>query len=332
MPTGSPRPTDARPPVSVIVPFAGDRAGAARTIAALRRLDLGDGDEVRIADNSPGGVLASSPPNGVEVVRAAGERSSYHARNAAARGARGDWLLFLDADCVPDCRLIEAYFTPPPPPECALLAGDIGGDGAQRGLLPRYARARNHLGQGAGGSGMIEGAAATANLLVRRAAFEPAGGFAEGIRSGGDVDLCRRLLGAGWTLEHRPGAAVIHPHQETLAGLLRQVARYGAGARWLDRRHPGSAPRWPLIPGLLGSARDVASNVARGRFEEAGFRAVDAFGLVAHNVGYMSSNRAGALGAAENLSGDATEARRRSLREPSAPGSRSGSGRGRGPT
>jgi GT2 family glycosyltransferase len=99
--------------------------------------------------------------------------------------------------------------------------------------------------------------AQTANGLVRRSAFEAAGGFADGIRSGGDADLCWRLQAGGWQLERRPGAAVVHRNRRTLAALLAQKARHGAGAAWLERRHRGSFPRRRL-PGLaLWSARRV---------------------------------------------------------------------------
>ena len=104
--------------------------------------------------------------------------------------------------------------------------------------------------------------AATGNLLVRRAAFEEVGGFADGIRSGGDVDLCWRLQDAGWELERRPEATVEHHHRDDLGSFLAMVARYGAGSRWLNERRPGAAPRWPLATGLLGSARDIAAHLA----------------------------------------------------------------------
>ena len=70
------------------------------------------------------------------------------------------------------------------------------------------------------------------------------------------------------------------------------IARYGAGARWLNERYPGSAPRWPLVSGLRGAARDAARLAVRGRLEQALFRAVDGLGLIAHNIGYLASNRA----------------------------------------
>jgi hypothetical protein len=130
------------------------------------------------------------------------------------------------------------------------------------------------------------------NLLVRRRAFDLLGGFVEGIRSGGDIDLSRRLRAAGWSVEHRPSAVVTHRHRESLAGLLGMIARYGAGARWLNERDPGSSPRWPLVRGLAGTAADVGALLRRRRVEPALFRAVDGLGLLAHNVGYLASNRA----------------------------------------
>jgi hypothetical protein len=74
------------------------------------------------------------------------------------------------------------------------------------------------------------------------------------------------------------------------------IARYGAGARWLNQRYPGYSPRWPLLSGLWGTASDITRLAVRGRVEPALFRAVDGLGLVAHNVGYLASNRAPASG------------------------------------
>ena len=281
-----------RPPVSIVVPFLGDRTAAELLAANLRRLGLKPGDEVIVADNTRDGMPAEPLGAGVRVVRATAERSSYHARNAGAAAATNGWLLFLDADCRPVPDLISAYFSPPPAERCGAIAGAIVGSSDQGALVARYARARGFLNLAGGGEGPNWRVAVGGNVLVRRAAFRGIGGFAEGIRSGGDVDFSRRLQRPGWTIDRRPAALVEHRHRERLLPFLATIARYAAGSRWLNTRYPGYSPRWPLARQLALSARDAAVLVARGRREEGVFRALDGIGLVAHNVGYLAGNSA----------------------------------------
>lgn len=287
-----------RPSVSVVVPFQGSEETAGRLAEVLNRLELRGQDELIIADNPtdagnrPGTPQKWGVPGRIgerSVVVADGERSSYHARNVGAAAARGEWLLFIDSDCVPDPGILDAYFRAPPGEDVGALAGAVTTDPDQDAFLARYAKDRNFLDQDVGLHTAGE-AAATANLMVRRTAFEELGGFAEGIRSGGDVDFCRRLLAAGWRIERRAEAAVHHIHRESLGDLLGSIARYAAGARWLNERYPGTAPRWPLGHGLALCARDIALDLARLRFERAAFRGVDALGMFAHVIGYSRSN------------------------------------------
>jgi GT2 family glycosyltransferase len=282
-----------RPQVSVVVPFRGGGPEAVRLGDALARLDTAGGDELLVADNTDDGLAGDLLGPGARVVRATGERSSYHARNTAARAAGNDWILFLDADCEPVGDLLERYFADPVPDDCGILAGAIVGVEDQDSLLARYTRDRAFYDgeRGLGANGTLEGGAApTGNLMIRRAVFEAVGGFAEGIRSAGDFDLCWRVQAAGWRLLRRPEAMVAHVHRDDWPSFLAMVARYGSGASWINRRYPGSSPRWALLPGLAGSARDVGVNLLYGRPTEALYRFVDAIGLVAYTVGYARSN------------------------------------------
>ncbi len=281
-----------RTPVSVVVPFAGGRTGADQLAANLARLNLRDRDELVVADNSAGGMPAVELPRRARVVRAAAERSAYHARNAGARDATCEWLLFLDADCAPSPGLVDAYFSEPVPARCGAVAGAVRADPGQRALIARYARDRGFLNMAGASEGPGWRIAVAGNVIVRRTAFEAIGGFVEGIRSGGDVDISRRLLAAGWTIDARPRASVEHHHRERLLPFLATIARYAAGSRWLERRYPGRSPRWPLVPQLGIAARDAAALAVRGRREQATFRVLDGLGLVAHNVGYVSGNSA----------------------------------------
>jgi len=216
-----------RPPVSVIVPFHGDELAASATMRALRALELRDGDELLVADNTPGGVLAERYEEGF---RTAVTRQPYSARNEAAARAANDWLLFTDADCRPRADLLDAYFEPAPGDHVGALAGEItAADEGRPTLAQRYAADRRLLSSELFLAHPYKPMGVTANLLVRRTAFDAVGAFAEGIRSGGDADLCWRLQDAGWSIEHRPLAIVAHEHRATVRALLRQSARTAAG-------------------------------------------------------------------------------------------------------
>lgn len=277
----------------MVVPFRGDWAGADRLVAALRCLDIRDGDELIVADNTAGGNAGLTAGHGIRVVRAARERSAYHARNEGARPATADWILFLDADCRPAPNLLAAYFEESISDGCGAVAGQILGEPEQASFAARYARSRNLFDHADGLIRASGGGAAAGNLLVRREAFEQVGGFTEGIRSGGDLDICRRLAAGGWRLDFRQAAVVHHRHRATLPSLLGAVARYGAGARWLNERYPGSSPAWPLRYGLAGTARDIVARLRERQVEEAVFRGIDGLGLVAHRIGYATNNDAG---------------------------------------
>ena len=220
-----------RPKVSVIVPFAGTDEELDATIAAMERIELRDGDELLIADNRP------QPRPGL--VDARGPASSYFARQRAAEQATGDWLVFTDADCRPEPGLLDAYFEPPP--RAAVLVGAIVDTVDEDTRVARHIAARRKLDQG-NTLRHPRPYGQTANLAVRRDAFEAVGGWPDPVRSGGDADLCWRLAAAGYDLEERPAARVHHRSRATLGALLRQLHRHGAGMQWLDRRYPGAFP------------------------------------------------------------------------------------------
>ena len=88
------------------------------------------------------------------------------------------------------------------------------------------------------------------------------------------------------------------------------VARYGAGSRWLNERHPGVAPRWPLSPwrARQRSGVDAARHAAAGVATRPPSGSSTALGLVAHNVGYRRSNEVGS-GASRSASSTSSTCR-----------------------
>ncbi len=228
-----------RPRVSVVMPFAGDRAAAQVAAAALQALDTLPGDELIVSDNS--GVVPASL--GIEVVAARAERSPAHARNAGAEHARGEWILFLDADCRGPRTLLDDYFAEPVADDIGALAGEVRSTQGGETLVQRYGAARGFLSQRAHLQHPFRPRAVAANLMVRRTAFEQVGGFLEGLRAAEDTDLSWRIQEAGWRLELRPEAWVEHSYRTTLADLRRQWRGYAAGRAWLARRYEGFQPK-----------------------------------------------------------------------------------------
>jgi hypothetical protein len=131
-----------RPPVAVVMPFAGTAVEARESLGALATLITRPGDTVRLADNS-----ATAPADATRVVPAPGERSPARARNAGAAAVGTDipWLLFLDADCRPARDLLDAFFVQPIPDDVGAVAGEIQAIPSGDSLAARFGASRNFL-------------------------------------------------------------------------------------------------------------------------------------------------------------------------------------------
>jgi GT2 family glycosyltransferase len=270
------------------MPFAGDEREAQAAIDALLVLELRPGDELILADNS--GVAA--PRGGVAVIRATGERSPAHARNAGASRAHNDWILFLDADCLAPRELLDAYFAAPVADDVGALAGEVVPLPGDDTLAARYGTVRSFLSQEAHMNHPFRPRAVAANLLVRRAAFEQIGGFYEGVRAAEDTDFAWRLQQAGWRLELRRRAQVQHRYRASLRELRRQWRGYAAGRAWLARTYPDFRPEPALVRMLRPRPEnDGRQGPARSFHDRLLFLALDVILGFEELVGLRMSNR-----------------------------------------
>jgi GT2 family glycosyltransferase len=273
----------------VVVPFTGTADQLARLLHELMRLRLSPGDEVIVADNR--GDARSLQHEHIRVQAAAGIRTPGFARNQGATTARGDWLVFIDADTHPRPSLLDDYFDPAPHESAGVLAGAIHDIASSTSVVGSYSAARGQMSQDT--TLRREWPyAQTANCAVRRRAFDQVGGFVERARAGEDADLCFRLQAAGWTIEERPGAVVEHRSRESLGSLLGQLVRHGSGAAWVERRFPGSFPT-PSPPGLARrfghDARTAVRSVRDRRVAQTAL--LDLVGGMAFELGRLLPNR-----------------------------------------
>jgi len=298
-----------RPPVSVVVPFAGTRKQAVAVFSMLGALSTRREDELIVADNSGTtphiDAALSLNSAALRAVRADAEASASHARNVGAGAARNDWILFLDSDAVAPADLLDRFFAEPIGERVGAVTGDIAGIPDTRTLAARYGTARNFLGQRSHVNNPVRPRASSANLLVRRAAFEQIGGYTEGIWAAEDTDFTWRLQEAGWTLAFNEHAVVQHAYRTTLRELGKQWRGYAAGARWLSERYPDFRPdpglnrgvrlllkRVGIGPGVAFRAdgRDSASSARLTRRERFAFLLVQVYLAIEEQIGLRMSN------------------------------------------
>jgi hypothetical protein len=280
-----------RPAVDVVVPFLGPAADLDALQARLRAVELAPQDTLTIVDNTPG-----ANRTGPHVVPAPALQTPGFARNRGAERGQAAWIVFLDADVVPQPGLLDAYFERPPAEDTGLLAGGVRDEPPPPGAGPaaRYSHLRGAMSQEMtlqhGRWAFVQ----TANCAVRRRALDDVGGFREGIRAGEDADLNYRLRSAGWSMERRERALGHHRSRSTVRALLAQKACHGAAGAWLDRRYPGSFPSRRL-PGLVwwGLRHAVGGIVegARRRSRDTALMAVmDPMSTIAYELGRSLPN------------------------------------------
>jgi glycosyltransferase involved in cell wall biosynthesis len=186
--------------------------------------------------------LASQPLNaglhGVVRLLQQPHTGAAAARNRGIQAARGELILFTDADCVPADDWLAAMARPFQQP------GVIGCKGVyatrQRELIARFAQAEYEVKYQALSRRDAIDLVDTYSAGYRRAALLAAGGFDPSFPGASveDVELAFRLSKQGHRLIFNPAAVVWHRHPPTLAGYLGRKARYGFWRTRVYLRHP----------------------------------------------------------------------------------------------
>ena len=191
-------PTVPAPHVSVIVPFHDNPEQLEQCLAALAGSTLPH--ELICVDDASRGPRAPelarrATPN---VVRLEVNSGPAVARNAGAKLARTDVLVFVDSDCVVTPRTLEQMRDAlRDDPGAAALFGSYDDAPASRGLVSEY---RNLLHHWTHHTGPREASTFWAGCgAIRKRAFEAVGGFDPAYRrpSIEDIELGMRLRAAG---------------------------------------------------------------------------------------------------------------------------------------
>ena len=166
--------------------------------------------EVLLVDNGSSELMIPDymAPN-VRVLHC-GIRGAYAARNHGVRDARGEWLVFTDADCLPERGWLEelAAAAEKLGKDDTFFAGSIETVGSS--ISPSIYEIYD-LVRGIPQARYVKrGYAATANLAVPRILLVEVQGFNDELYSGGDADFCFRAKSLGYELEYIDSAIVKH--------------------------------------------------------------------------------------------------------------------------
>ena len=156
------------------------------------------------------------------------------ARNLGVKKATGNWILFVDSDCIPTDSLLTGYLTANE--GAVAYAGNIKSVG--NGLLSNYYISQEiliPLKTENSERKFVPQYLITANCLVLKSAFEEINGFNEKIKIAGgeDVDLGLRLSQIG-RLEFALNSVVKHNFNDGILGFANRFRRYGKGNRIIE--------------------------------------------------------------------------------------------------
>ncbi|HEX5270013.1 MAG TPA: glycosyltransferase family 2 protein [Gemmataceae bacterium] len=262
-----PAPPAAAPFISVILPVRNEEGCVGRTLGQLLAQDYPpDRFEVLVADgrstDSTRAVVrtvAARHPN----VRLLDNprRWSSAGRNAAVRAARGDVAVLIDGHC----ELDNSHYLADLARAFQQSGADCVGrpqplDVAGASPLRRAIAAARSSPLGHNPASFIyssdEGFVRPQSVAVayRREVFDRVGLFDESFDACEDVEFNHRVERAGLVCFFTPRVAVRYHPRGTLAGLFRQMARYGRGRVRLLRKHPETFSAGCFVPAafLLG--------------------------------------------------------------------------------
>lgn len=216
-----------------------------------------------VDDGSTDGTAAAAAAKGAIVLRQANAGPAA-ARNAGARRAAGEIVLFTDADCRPDPGWLEAMTRPFEKPGVSAVQGryvgsqpELAARWSQLEFDERYAR----IPDGADIDFVF-----TYSAAYRRDVFLGLGGFdtAFPAPNGEDMDLAFRLKAAGHRFAFARGALVRHVHPTRWGWYFRQKFTRAYWRQRVYARFPGKAvsdsytPKSLKVQILLGVLLPVA--------------------------------------------------------------------------
>ncbi len=220
--------------ISVIIPLYNSKGVLEVCLdsVALARDEFGDVEVIAIDNGSTDGSyeLLHSRYGQTTRIYQLKQGSIAALRNFGARNAHGEYLLFLDSDCVIDKayfhNLLEVFRE---------MRADATGSKCEIPSAPSWCEEtwqRLHRRSEDGYVNYLN----SGNFVVRKSVFEKVGGFNEALKTDEDVELGERLRAAGFTIFECHALRAVHLRNAKTAGeFFRKEVWRGIGMAHKDR-------------------------------------------------------------------------------------------------
>jgi glycosyltransferase involved in cell wall biosynthesis len=220
--------------LSVIIPVKAD-ARLVRCLDAITGQTASrERFEVLVIDNEGRTDTARLAEGGSARYVIHAEGGSYAARKRGSEEARGEILVFTDADCEPAADWLATIDRLFEDPSCMVVTGPSGSAG--RGPVSNWVQAIDEE-RWQSLLAMEEVAFCdTRNLALRREVMAEVP-FDPSFRQAGDIDLGIRLFERGIPIRMEPSLHLLHDHPTSVIAVLRRAFRRGRGLAKLDRKH-----------------------------------------------------------------------------------------------
>ena len=182
-----------------------------------------------------------------------------HVRNTGAGAARGEWLYFIDCDCVVPRDLLTRLRIVARDPAVSVTGCRVDYP-LDRSWIERTWHLM-HSREGDGERSYLN----SGNFALRRAAFEAVGGFDESLVTGEDAEIGARLRRAGHQVHERRSLAITHldnPHD--IPAFFKKEVWRGLGAGGTSRGLAIDRPTAFAVLNVLLNAAAVVLLVATG--------------------------------------------------------------------
>lgn len=228
------------PFVSVIVPAYNAEVSLGACLDSISALDYpADKLEVIVVDNdSTDRSREIAGRYRVKLFSEISMKSSYAARNKGILAAKGELIVFTDADCIVTPGWLKHLVKEWGDQSIGCFAGEVEAY-QPRTLVEKFSDRAGILKQRGALNCPYLPYTSTANSAYRKGIFDKIGLFIPEMFTGGDAEIAWRIQQKlGLKIKFIPEALVYHKHRSSVLGLYRQFKKYEYGKLFLHKYYP----------------------------------------------------------------------------------------------